>query len=193
MSEPTPSPENLEPGEDDEAMRQIASGESDAMESIFKRWKLPLLSFFYRATGSHADAEDLTLKTLDRLYRSASRYQNQGRFGPWLFAIARRELSHEWRRLKRKPVRCAPPELLADSLIDHSDGEIRRAMETEEQLLVALRLCSDREREALLLAASDRLDSAGIASALGVKERHLHVILHRARKTLKEAFDSLFS
>lgn len=170
------------------ALRRAAAGDPDAMEMIFERWKLPLLSFFYRATGSRADAEDLTLMTLDRVYRAAHRYRAEGRFAGWLFAVARRELSHEWRRVRRRPVTAVAPEDLALETADGAEGDRRRVAELEECLLVALRSCKPREREALLLAAGGRLSQAEIAVALGVTQNHLSVILYRGREVLKGFF-----
>jgi len=175
------------------ALRRVADGDSDAMEVIFARWKLPLLSFFYRATGSRADAEDLTLLTLDRVYRAAHRYRDEGHFAGWLFAIARRELGHEWRRLRRRPVVAVTAEELAIEQADGAEADRRRLAELEECLLVALRSCKPREREALLLAASGRLSQAEIATALGVSQNHLGVILHRGRESLKALLNKSFT
>lgn len=192
MSDTAAVPPNVPPADldsDDACLRRVAALDPDAMEPIFARWKLPLLSFFYRATGSRADAEDLTLLTLERVYRSAPRYRSEGRFAAWLFTIARRELAHEWRRQRRHPVQPVDPEELTDYAVDQTEQERRRAAELEEQLLKALRHCKDREREALILAASGHLNHASMAAILRVTESHLHLILHRGRKTLRRFFN----
>lgn len=173
-----------ETDEDDRlAMARLVAGDTQALRPIFDRWKLPLLSYFYRALGSRADAEDLALQVFERVHRAAARYRPEARFSTWLFAIARGELLHELRRRRRKPVEAVAPEDLAEigAGADHS-------AETEEHLLEALRQLPERQRTAILLAAAGDLDHAGIATTLGVSVNNLNVILHRARQALREHF-----
>ncbi|HLP01123.1 MAG TPA: sigma-70 family RNA polymerase sigma factor [Opitutaceae bacterium] len=175
---------------DHACLRRIAAGDPDALQPLFDRWKLPLLNFFYRALGSRADAEDLALQTFHRVYRAAARYRPETKFSAWLFTIARRELLHELRRRRRKPVEPVPPEDLATLATDASPDERRRAAELEEHLLAALQQLPERQRSALLLTAAGELSPAEIATALGVSAGNLHVILHRARQTMRTLFSS---
>lgn len=170
-------------------LQQIAAGNTQALRQIFDRWKLPLLTYFYRAIGSHADAEDLTLQTLTRVYRSAHRYRPEAKFSTWLFTIARHELLHELRRRKRKPVEAVQPDQL-DALSTAQVGAPGHAQEVEEQLLVALQGLPERDRSALLMASGGDLSNSEIARTLGVSNNHLNVLLHRARLKLRELFSS---
>ena len=170
-------------------LQQIAAGNTQALRQIFDRWKLPLLTYFYRAIGSHADAEDLTLQTLTRVYRSAHRYRPEAKFSTWLFAIARHELLHELRRRKRKPVEAVQPDQL-DALSTAQVGAPGHAQEVEEKLLVALQGLPERDRSALLMASGGDLSNSEIARTLGVSNNHLNVLLHRARLKLRELFSS---
>lgn len=170
-------------------LQQIADGNTQALRQIFDRWKLPLLTYFYRAIGSHADAEDLTLQTLTRVYRSAHRYRPEAKFSTWLFTIARHELLHELRRRKRKPVEAVQPDQL-DALSTAQHGAPGHAQEVEEQLLVALQGLPERDRSALLMASGGDLSNSEIARTLGVSNNHLNVLLHRARLKLRELFSS---
>lgn len=174
--------------EDQACLRRVAGGDPDALQPIFDRWKLPLLSFFYRALGSRADAEDLALQTFERVYRAAARYRPDSKFSAWLFTIARHELLHELRRRRRKPVESVPPEDLASLALDASPDDRRRATELEEQLLAALQQLPERQRSAILLTAAGDLSHAEVATALGVSGNNLHVILHRARQALRTLF-----
>ncbi|HLP08254.1 MAG TPA: sigma-70 family RNA polymerase sigma factor [Opitutaceae bacterium] len=175
---------------DHACLHRVAAGDPDALQPLFDRWKLPLLNFFYRALGSRADAEDLALQTFHRVYRAAARYRPETKFSAWLFAIARRELLHELRRRRRKPVEPVPPEDLVSLAADASPHERRRATELEEHLLAALQQLPERQRSALLLTAAGELSPAEIATALGVSPGNLHVILHRARQTLRTLFSA---
>lgn len=189
MAMTPPARAEAEPADADHAcLLRVARGDPDALQPIFERWKLPLLNFFYRALGSRADAEDLSLQTFHRVYRAAARYRPEAKFSSWLFAIARRELLHELRRRRRKPVEAVAPEDLAVLAADASPDERRRAAELEEQLLAALQQLPERQRSALLLSAAGELSTAEIATALGVSTNNLNVILHRARQALRSLF-----
>lgn len=180
-----------EPTDPDQAcMLRLARGETEALRPLFDRWKLPLITYFYRSVGSHADAEDLTLQTFEKVYRASGRYRPEARFSTWLFAIARNELRHEWRRLRRKPVDPLPAEMF--DRIEGLSGEASSAFrELEEHLLLGLQTLPERQRTALLLSAAGELDHAGIAGLLQVSVNNLNVILHRARASLRRALRSV--
>ncbi len=176
------APEVEDTSDDDRRqMDRLVAGDTNALRPIFDRWKLPLLSYFYRSLGSRADAEDLALQVFERVYRVAGRFRADARFSSWLFAIARGELLHELRRRRRKPLEPVAPGDLAEVGVPCD-----RTAETEEHLLAALQELPERQRSAVVLAAGGELDHAAIAGALGVSVNNLNVILHRARQALRE-------
>lgn len=169
-------------------MKHVAQGDPDALQPLFERWKLPLMTYFYRSLGCRADAEDLTLRTFERVFKAASRYRPEARFSTWLFSIARHEQLHEIRRRRRKPLEPLPPDELVLIQTDQSSLELRRSVELEEQLLHSLQQLPERERSAILLAASGNLNQTEAAEALNVSKNHFNVILHRARQRLRATF-----
>jgi RNA polymerase sigma-70 factor, ECF subfamily len=174
-------------------MARLAAGDSSALRPIFDRWKLPLVSYFYRALGSRWDAEDLALQTFERVYRAAGRYRPEAPFSSWLFAIARREMLHEMRRRRRKPVEAVDPADLAwnGSAEDPAATVASETAEAEEHLLVALQELPERQRSALLLVAAGDLTREEIAAALNLRLGHLNVLVHRARSALREALQRI--
>jgi RNA polymerase sigma-70 factor, ECF subfamily len=183
ITRPDPQDEDL----DDRSMAAIAAGDANALQDIFDRWKLPMLNFLYRALGSHADAEDLSLEVFTEVWRSASRYRAQGTFSAWLYTIARGKLRHEWRRRGRRPVMAAPPESMdpPDPAASPTDS-----IECEETLLQGLLALPEAQREALLLSVHSGLSTVQIASALGVSTNNLYVLIHRARERLRQHFST---
>lgn len=169
-------------------MQRLVAGDTLALRSLFDRWKLPLISFLYRSLGSHADAEDLALKTFEKVYRAASRYRPEARFASWLFAIARNELRHELRRRRRKPLDPVEPEQLEWAAGSGSIDPDQHTRELEEELLQALQTLPEKQRSVLLLTAADELSPDEIAETLGISVNNLYVILHRARKSLRDAY-----
>lgn len=179
-------------GAEDEAdavrMRRVAAGDEVALQQLFDRWKRPLLSFFYRSLGSHADAEDLTLEVFVRLHRSASDYRVTAKFSTFLFHIAHNLLRNAWRHRRRKPADAVPPELF-DALPQENEPG-RRLAELEEVLQRALTRLPDKQRTALLLIQQQQLDYPAAAAALRMTENSLRVLVHRARQLLKTEMEA---
>lgn len=170
-------------------MLRVAAGDEAALQLLFDRWKHPLLSFFYRSLGSHADAEDLTLEVFIRLHRSAGRYRPTARFSTFLFHIAHNLVRNERRHRRRKPADAVPPELF-DALPAEVAAD-RRLAELEESLQQALARLPDRPRTALLLLQQQQMDYPTAAATLRLSENALRVLVHRARQLLKVELEAL--
>lgn len=171
-------------------MRQVAEGEATALRRLFEKWKLPLLSFFYRALGSRADAEDLTLEVFVRLHRAAADYRPTAKFSTYLFHIAHNLLRNERRRQRRKPAEPAAPEAFDYLAADQAAAD-RRVAELEEVFQRALLRLPERARAALLLLHQQGLGYGEAAAVLGVTENALRVLVHRARQQLKQDMEEI--
>lgn len=172
-------------GEEDGArVARVARGDERALQELFDRWKLPLLSFFYRSLGSHADAEDLTLEVFVRLHRAAGGYRPTAKFSTYLFHIAQNLLRNEYRRRERKPAQPAPPELF-DTVATETAEANQRVSELEEMLQRGLARLPEKQRTALLLVYQQNMDYRAAAAALQTNENALRVLVHRARQQLK--------
>jgi RNA polymerase sigma-70 factor (ECF subfamily) len=170
-------------------MARVAAGDDTALQQLFDRWKLPLLSFFYRSLGSHADAEDLTLEVFVRLHRSAADYRPAAKFSTFLFHIAHNLLRNEYRRRRRKPAQPVAPEAF-----DYVEAELAagpRLAELEEVFQRALVRLPEKYRAPLLLLHQQQLDYPEAAAALGISENSLRVLVHRGRRLLKTEMETL--
>ncbi len=170
-------------GPDQAAMARVATGDEVGLQYLFDRWKRPLLSFFYRSLGSHADAEDLTLEVFVRLHRAAAGYRPTARFSTYLFQIAQNLLRNELRRRRRKPADAVPPELM--EAWPQENDPARRLAELEEVFQQAVLRLPEKHRTALLLVHQQQLDYPAAATAMQMTENALRVLVHRARQMLK--------
>jgi RNA polymerase sigma-70 factor, ECF subfamily len=177
-------------GEDAAWLERAGRGDESALQRLFDRWKLPLLSFFYRSLGSRPDAEDLTLEVFVRLHRAAGRYRPSAKFSTFLFHIARNLLRNEFRRRHRKPAAPMAAETFAYLAAD-PDGSARRAVELEEVFQHALARLPEKYRTPLLLLQQQHLEYAEAAAVLHVTENALRVLVFRGRQLLKTEMESL--
>ncbi len=174
--------------EDAGRLARVAGGDERALQQLFDKWKLPLLSFFYRSLGCHADAEDLTLEVFVRLHRAAESYRPTAKFSTYLFHIAQNLLRNEHRRRQRKPAQPAPPELF-DTLAMETADSTHRVAELEEMLQRGLARLPEKQRTALLLVYQQNMDYRAAATALQTTENALRVLVHRARQLLKTVME----
>ena len=184
--------EPVAPRQDEDAvwLARVADGDESALQRLFDKWKLPLLGFFYRALGSHADAEDLTLEVFVRLHRAAGDYRPTAKFSTYLFHIAQNLMRNEFRRRRRKPAQAVPPELF-DQVESSTAGSTQRLRELEEVLQWALTRLPEKSRAALLLVQQQQMSYPEAAAALGMTENALRVLVHRARQLLKTEMEAI--
>src|SRR5262245_16580979 len=114
-----PSP----PEPDDEMLfAAYVSGDTAALEALFRRWQEPLRRPLGRILDDEATADDLVVETFLRLHRHRHRWRAGTTLRPWLFTIARNLARNRlrsqrvWRWLPLTSVRAraAPPERNAE-------------------------------------------------------------------------------
>jgi RNA polymerase sigma-70 factor (ECF subfamily) len=85
---------------DAELMARTRDGDPDAFAMLVDRHKDALVNYLSRLTGSREQAEDTAQEAFVRVYSRAHRYDEQGKFAPYLFRIATNLVRSERRRLR---------------------------------------------------------------------------------------------
>ena len=102
---------------------------------------------------------------------------------PWLIGIARNvRLNQQRGERRRRDRELRSVQTDGDDAPSFMDG-----LEARSSLTDAFRRLPERDREVLLLAAWERLDRSGLATALGCSRTAAAVRLHRARRRLADA------
>jgi len=169
---------------DDEAMRRVAEGDSEALAVLFDRHKGRLFAFLYYMLGEQATAEDLVSETFLRLYRARSRYRAGTGFTAWLFAIARNLARGELRR--RGVAQRAEQRLRREAEPEARDGFSGERTETRARVRAALARLPEEQRAALVLKEYQGLSYQEIGQVLGCNEAAARARTYRARNTLRE-------
>src|SRR5438105_9743217 len=85
-------------GLDDEELLVLSAGRADAFGTFYERHAEDLLRYFARRTLDPDAAAELTAETFAEAFASRHRYRERGPgAGPWLYGIARHELSRFFR------------------------------------------------------------------------------------------------
>lgn len=71
-----------------ELLERFAQGDVEAFESLFRQFQAPIYRWILRIVRNSASAEDLTVDTFWRVYRSRARFDPQRSFEAWARRIA---------------------------------------------------------------------------------------------------------
>jgi RNA polymerase sigma-70 factor (ECF subfamily) len=138
----------------------------------------------YRVKQAEA-ADELTARVFESAFVNIGSYvPERAPFSAWLFGIARNTVNQYIRAQKRR--RWISLDLIFDRKSDTPGPEEASILrETNAEVLSALSMLSDRDRDILALKFSAGLTNRRIASLSGLGESHVSVILYRAIKKLR--------
>ncbi|MCV2866405.1 RNA polymerase sigma factor [Albidovulum sediminicola] len=138
-----------------------------------------LRRFAFALTADRDFAEDLVQSCLENAVARFHQWQPERRLRPWLFAI----LHNLYRDSRRRPQRGVPLDEVPE--IPSSDASPEERMSAGE-VLAAIDLLPEDQRDVLVLVGLNELSYAEAASVLGIPPGTLMSRLHRARSRLRE-------
>lgn len=152
----------------------------ERFERIAEETLEPLQRYLRRRAPAH-DAEDVLSEVLLTVWRRIEDAPTESPL-PWCYGIARRALANH-RRGDRRRLRLVT-RLGAEPVIHHPDSA---DLQSDPDLVAALRTLPDTDQEALRLWAWEQLEPREIAVTLGLTPNAAALRLSRARKKLAEA------
>src|SRR5262245_12282471 len=102
------------------------AGDVEAFHVIHEEYGRRILNFIFRMVDNREDAEDLTQNVFLNAFHELRSLQDDGRFEPWLYRIARNEVYQAFRRKRGK-----------HQMLDPTDGSA--AVESRQYRLVDAR------------------------------------------------------
>lgn len=154
----------------------LARTDQEAFAAVYRRHFAGIYGYCYRELGSAERAEDATQQVFAQALGSLPRYEEQGRFRSWLYAIAYHVIHGQFSADHH------------DSSLDDVEGLADPGSSPEEQVLGALdrralreaiaRLPRDQRRVVELRVAG--LKGREIATELGRSHEAVRMLQHRA-------------
>jgi RNA polymerase sigma-70 factor (ECF subfamily) len=173
---------------DDELVRLVLGGESDAFAEIVRRTRRTAYLMARRITRNHEDADDAVQESYVKAFRALDRFARGAPITPWLLTIVARTALSTLRREKRRAAAPlddpgpdgGPP--LAERVADPASDPraVARRLEVER----AYARLSEEHRVILALRVEGDLSYVSIADALGVPIGTVMSRLARAREAL---------
>jgi RNA polymerase sigma-70 factor, ECF subfamily len=171
---------------DEGLLVERARTDANAFAALYDRYVQRVYRYAYRRLGAHAEAEDLTAQTFQRVLESLPQYQVRGLpFDAWLFRIAHNLVVDRY-RLHRPSISvdaldpASEPDSGADSM-DEALGE-------REEIDAAWRAVDHLpplQRRAVVLRFGRDLSHAEIGPIIGRSEAATKQLIYRAMKTLR--------
>jgi RNA polymerase sigma factor (sigma-70 family) len=163
----------------------------DAFARLVARYRPAIYGLAFAATGSVAEAEDLTQDALIAAYLSLPHLRDPHRFGAWLKGIARNMVRMWYRK------RAAMPNFDGGHLIDELNLGHRRLSPEEHvdrqerlgRIRQAIQDLSTGNQQAITLRYWDEMSYAEISDTLDVPLSTVKSRLHNAKQQLKTQLD----
>src|SRR6266852_1331414 len=169
-------------------------GDSQAVETLFRRYHRPLFQTALRVLGNAEDAEDALQDGLLSAYRNLKRFEGRSQFSTWLTRIVINAAL-----MKRRSAKARPAISLDDTQRDDEipaserfadDGpnpeQVYEGTEIREMIDKNLEELSPLLRSAFVLREVQGYSTGEAAKKLGVTENTLKARLWRARHQLAE-------
>jgi RNA polymerase sigma-70 factor (ECF subfamily) len=146
-----------------------------SFQSFYATTAGPLRAYVARTLGDFGQVDDIVQDTYLRLLRMDDVPDDALQLRKLAFRIASNLMADEWRRRKRTP---PPPETPPEPGAPAPDPVLRLDMTRVFNEL------KPQQRQLLWLSYVEGADHREIASAVGVGEASVRVLLHRAKKKL---------
>lgn len=167
-----------------ELLERFAAGDLEAFEALFREHQREVYAWIVRIVRDRGIAEDLTVETFWRIYKSRARFEPAGNFRAWARRIATNAaLSHL--RARRREIEL--PEDLARA--PDADSAMRR--ESRERIRDAFAQLPAKYRLVATLALIEEEPYSNIAEALGISVALVKVRVFRAVRMLRKKLSSL--
>jgi len=174
--------------ESDEALvRRIGSGEQRACDELYRRYAALVRHVVGDNIRDADEREDATQEAFLRAFSKIDMLREGTSFRPWLLQIARRVAIDSRRKRLRTPVAVIDDENMPEVVsLDPAPAMIAEVRLLADQLRNGVAMLSSRDAAVLTMVTELGFGIADVAAALDISHTNAKVVLHRARKRLRE-------
>jgi RNA polymerase sigma-70 factor (ECF subfamily) len=176
-----------EPGFQDKKKMTDAHPEQPEFTDIYDRYFAKVYNYIRYRIGDPAATDDVASRVFEKALTGLESYDpHKGPIEAWLFGIARNVVIDHF-RTKRWRSWLSLDAVSEKAWNDPKSGEALLKSEDRQEILIAMELLGEREREILALKFGAGMTNRAIAGQTGLNESNVGVILYRTIKTLRVA------
>jgi RNA polymerase sigma-70 factor, ECF subfamily len=164
--------------------QRFVAGDLEAFEQLFRDHQRQVYAWIVRIVRNSATAEDLTVETFWRIYRSRTLFRPEGNFSAWSHRIATNVALDHLRKTRRETE--LPNDLLAPA---KPDPAVSREM--RERIRTAFANLPPKYRLVATLALIEDVPYEEIAAAAGITVALVKVRVFRATRLLRKQLHAL--
>lgn len=169
-------------------MLRYQSGEEGAFDRLVEEYASRVFALLTRFLGPRENREDIVQEVFLRVIRARAEYRPEARFSTWLYRIAFNLCANEnERRRAAFSLDHAPGDFAEGRPDEHSPapGEALERQDLVRGVRSAIAALPPRQRMALVLAKYEGLSYEEVGKVLGISEKAVKSMVHRARETLR--------
>ncbi len=163
------------------------AGHQDAYDEMFRRHHERVMRVCSRMLGNQQDAEEAAQETFLKAYQALPRFNGQFQLGAWLSRIAANVCVDHLRVKSRSHLVALPSD---DIVPESGSGPEDLVIGDFPRLDVAIQSVQPLHAHALALRAVEGLSHREIAGRLHLSPSQVKALLHRARTSLRRAWES---
>jgi RNA polymerase sigma-70 factor (ECF subfamily) len=164
--------------------QRFVAGDLEAFEHLFRDHRRQVYAWIMRIVRNSATAEDLTVETFWRIYRSRSLFRPDGNFSAWSHRIATNVALDHLRKARNETT-------LPDNLLAPSAPDPAVSREMCERIRAAFASLPPKYRLVATLALIEEAPYEDIASTAGISVALVKVRVFRATRMLRKQLRSL--
>jgi RNA polymerase sigma-70 factor (ECF subfamily) len=170
-------------------MERYAGGDDASFEALYDSLATRLYRYIRRHVPEAHRSDDLLQETFLRIHKARGSFMMGAAVLPWAFAIARRLVLDEGRRVRRAPRVMDEEDPVPSDAVVSSEGpeHMVAAREVARRFATALARLPESQRTAFELLKEDGLTLAEAADILGVTVTAVKLRAHRAYESLRGA------
>ncbi|OQX53214.1 MAG: hypothetical protein B5M53_07230 [Candidatus Cloacimonas sp. 4484_209] len=175
--------------DDAEIIERVKVGDDDAFELLVRKYQKSIYRLAYRMTGDHFTADELSMETFLRVYKSIKRFRRGANFFNWLYTIG---IHLCLNYLKKEKKRFS---MESDKISNISSKNRKEAglldkvivKETDQKIREAISHLPEKLKIVLLLRIEEELSYEEISRILRIPQGTVMSRLNRARSSLQKS------
>jgi RNA polymerase sigma-70 factor, ECF subfamily len=182
----------------DEAVlvQKAREGDREAFGHLVRRYQRLIFRVVGGFLRNPADVEDVAQEAFVKAYGAMSTFRPGAPFAPWMIRIATRA-SYDRLRQRRRASETAWEDLAPGE--QRATQDLMRGSQPEDQTAArdlaerALACLAPKDRQALILTHLQGYTTAEVAQAMGCSALAVRLRLHRARRAMRQAVETLLN